>query len=79
MPKPTRLDLRGTSCPMNFIKIKIFLEQHGMGYSVLAVVDSDPVATDISESLKSQGFHVLTRIDKDEYSELTVCHERDYP
>ena len=75
----TRLDLRGTACPMNFIKIKIFLEQSGTGSGVRALVDADPVATDVCRSLESQGFSVLQKEEIGDCVEIIVCHDQDYP
>ena len=68
----TKLDLRGTACPMNFIKIKIFLEQRGAGSRVRAIVDADPVATDVCLSLESQGFSVVDREDRGGCVEIIV-------
>ncbi len=66
------LDLKGVPCPMNFVKIKLKLEDMSSG-EVLEVVldDGDPIAN-VSASVKDEGHRIL-RVEKiNEHWKLVV-------
>ena len=53
------LDLKNTSCPINFVKTKLKLEEMNVG-EVLEVIldDGDPI-TNVTASIKEEGHQIL--------------------
>jgi len=66
------LDVRGISCPMNFVRIKIALEYLPPGTVLSVLVDASPMAQDVESSLKDQGYEVLTLVEIDGEATLEV-------
>ena len=54
------LDLRGMSCPMNFVRIKIALEPLAPGTVLCVLLDGSPTAGDVEAGLRAQGYEVLS-------------------
>jgi len=54
------LDLVGTSCPMNFVRIKLCLSKLLPGAVIRVRVDGGAVALDLKRSLEDQGYEVLS-------------------
>ena len=54
------LDLRGMSCPMNFVHIKIALDALAPGTILTVLLDGSPTARDVVSSLITQGYEVLS-------------------
>ena len=54
------LDLRGMSCPMNFVHIKIALDALAPGTVLTVLLDGSPTARDVVSSLETQGYEVLS-------------------
>ena len=52
------LDLRGTLCPMNFVRIKLELDKLAPGTVLRVTADGGGTGRDIVRSLESQGFLV---------------------
>jgi len=53
------LNLTGTSCPMNFVRIKIALSLLQPGEVIRAKLDSAAVAHEVKRTLAEQGYQVL--------------------
>ena len=62
-PLIRRLDLRGTACPMNFVRIKIAMDDLEPKTVLEAVVDPAPVSLEVERSLREQGYNVLDRVE----------------
>ena len=78
MGQKSILDLRGTDCPMNFVRIKIALDKLGSGVSLEVRLDGGGVAEEVTRSLKDQGYRV-SRIREEKgaveimVSRLNIC------
>lgn len=53
------LDLRGTRCPLNFVKIKIKLEEMASGELLEAVLDDGEPVRNVPRSVAAEGHEVL--------------------
>ena len=54
-PERKLLDLRGTPCPFNYVKVKLFLEQSDMGDIVEILLDDGSPIKNVPQSLKNDG------------------------
>jgi TusA-related sulfurtransferase len=52
------LDLRGTPCPLNFIKAKLRLEQMPVGNLLELVLDAGEPIEQVPNSLKLEGYRI---------------------
>ena len=69
----THLDLRGTPCPINFVRTKLRLEQMSPG-SVLEVwLDSGEPIEQVPDSLKMEGYQIKALDEKEDFFSLLVC------
>lgn len=67
------LDLRGTPCPINFVRTKLRLEQMSPG-SVLEVwLDSGEPIEQVPDSLKMEGYQIKALEEKQDFFSLLVC------
>lgn len=59
------LDLRGTICPMNFVKTKLKLEELNPGERLMVILDDGEPIKNVPRSVKEDGHLVLemTRVD----------------
>lgn len=71
-PVARRLDLRGSVCPINFVRIKIALDGLHEGELLEAVVDPSPVSLEVERSLREQGYRVLERAESGDQAILRV-------
>lgn len=55
----TLLDYRGTPCPYNYVKAKLFLEEAELGEIIEIVVDEGEPSRHVPKSLKNDGQAVL--------------------
>lgn len=53
------LDLRGTPCPLNFVKTKLVLEQMAPGELLEVVVDAGEPSENVPRSAQEEGHLVL--------------------
>jgi len=66
------VDLRGVSCPTNFVKAKLALELLETGDSVLFLLDDGEAVKNVPRSLKAEGHKLLALQEVDGHYELTL-------
>ncbi|HET6419473.1 MAG TPA: sulfurtransferase TusA family protein [Geobacteraceae bacterium] len=66
------IDLRGVSCPTNFVKAKLALEMIDSGETVEFFLDEGEPVRNVSRSLKEEGHKLLGLEEKDGYYVLTL-------
>lgn len=66
------VDLRGVSCPTNFVKARLALETIDPGETVQFLLDNGEPARNVPRSLKAEGHRMLGLEEKDGYSVLTL-------
>jgi TusA-related sulfurtransferase len=68
------LDLRGTPCPLNWVKTKLRLEELAPGAIVEVVVDRGNPARNVPRSAEMEGHTILRTIS--ENGSVRICIER---
>ena len=58
-----RLDLKGVSCPINFVKTKIKLEEMQDGQVLELIIDDGEPMQNVPRSIKEEG-HKIIRVEK---------------
>jgi len=53
------IDLRGVSCPTNFVKVKLALEDIETGEKVKILLDDGEPVKNVPRSLKAEGHRLL--------------------
>ena len=66
------IDLRGVSCPTNFVKAKLALEMMESGESVQFLLDDGEAVKNVPRSLKAEGHKLLGLEETDGYYLLTL-------
>lgn len=66
------IDLRGISCPTNFIKAKLALELMETGDTILFLIDDGEPVKNVPRSLKAEGHKLLGMQEVDGHYELTL-------
>ena len=66
------VDLRGVSCPTNFVKAKLALELLEPGDSVQFLLDDGEAVKNVPRSLKAEGHKLLGLQEVDGHYELTL-------
>ncbi len=70
--KTNLIDLRGTPCPINYVKAKIFIENFNKGDIIEIFLDEGPPIENVPKSLENDG-HKIVNIEKIEnYYKLKV-------
>jgi len=54
-----QLDLRGTPCPLNWVKLKLELEQLEPGRVVEVLLDDGDAIRNVPRSAKAEGYRIL--------------------
>ena len=54
------LDLRGTPCPINFVRIKIKLDDAEPGSLVEAIIDDGEAYESVPKSVQEEGHKILS-------------------
>jgi len=74
MEKDSRvLDLVGTACPMNFVRIKMALEELEPETPLEVRLDGPPVVQDVKRTLLDQGYEVLSMQEEGKTARLVVA------
>ena len=66
------IDLRGVSCPTNFVRAKLALEMIDSGENVKFLLDDGEAVKNVPRSLKAEGHKLLGLQGVDSYYELTL-------
>ena len=63
------IDLRGVSCPTNFVKVKLALEDIEVGVKVQILLDDGEPVKNVPRSLKAEGHKLigLKQVDEGHY------------
>ncbi|MBF2056283.1 MAG: sulfurtransferase TusA family protein [Cyanobacterium sp. T60_A2020_053] len=69
---PQKLDLRGTPCPLNFIRSKLQLEKMSSGETLEIWLDSGEPIEQVPNSLKMEGYKMESITPMDDYFSLLV-------
>lgn len=69
-----QLDLRGTPCPLNFVRTKLCLEQMKPGSLLEVWLDPGEPIEQVPDSLTMAGYQVEQISDRDEFFALQVRH-----
>ena len=67
-----QLDLRGTPCPINFVRTKLRLEQMETGALLEVWLDPGEPIEQVPDSLKMEGYPIETLEDRGEFFALQV-------
>lgn len=67
------LDLRGTPCPLNFVRTKLRLEQMPLGSLLEVWLDPGEPIEQVPDSLRMEGYQIEALNEKDEFFSLLVC------
>lgn len=67
------LDLRGTPCPINFVRTKLKLDQMAAGELLEVWLDAGEPVEQVPDSLTMAGYQVERLVDRADYFVLQVC------
>ncbi|MEM1279809.1 MAG: sulfurtransferase TusA family protein [Cyanobacteria bacterium P01_H01_bin.152] len=71
-----QLDLRGTPCPINFVRTKLKLQQLPEGALLEVWIDGGEPVAQVPDSLKMEGYVIEQLVEKDRYYALRVRNTR---
>jgi tRNA 2-thiouridine synthesizing protein A len=57
------LDLKGVKCPMNFVRLKLMLEEMGDDQNLEVILDAGEPMRNVPRSVNEEG-HRITKVDK---------------
>lgn len=66
------LDLRGVTCPINFVKTKLALEELEKGEILEVILDEGEPILNVPRSLKEEGHNVKKVFPEDKYFKIYV-------
>ena len=66
------LDLRGTPCPINFVRTKLRLEHMASGETLEVWLDGGEPIEQVPDSLKMEGYLILEISDRTEFFSLLI-------
>ena len=77
LPEPdTVLDLRGTPCPINFVRTKLQLQRMEAGALLEVWIDGGEPVAQVPDSLKMEGYGIEQLVEQDDYYVLQVRNSR---
>jgi TusA-related sulfurtransferase len=71
-PEPILLDLRGTPCPINFVRTKLKLSQMSQGQILEVWLDSGEPIEQVPHSLAIAGYYDQTLEEMDNFFKLSI-------
>lgn len=74
-----QLDLRGTPCPLNFVRTKLKLEKMAPGSLLEVWLDPGEPVEQVPDSLKMDGYSVESIDDHTDYFAVRVRRPADMP
>jgi TusA-related sulfurtransferase len=73
MIEPTaKLDLRGTPCPINFVRTKMKLEQMNAGELLEVWLDAGEPIEQVPDSIKMAGYTIEQILDREEFFSIQI-------
>lgn len=72
MPTIHTIDLRGTICPMNYVKTKLKLEELEPGEWLEVILDEGEPMRNVPRSVKDDGHKILSVAHMDGYYKLII-------
>ncbi|TVQ22521.1 MAG: sulfurtransferase TusA family protein [Leptolyngbya sp. DLM2.Bin15] len=72
-----RLDLRGTPCPINFVRTKLYLQKIAPGDRLEVWLDPGEPIEQVPDSLRMEGYLVEAIEDRTEFFRVTVQRPLD--
>lgn len=69
---PDGLDLRGISCPLNWVRIKLALERTEEGEKIEVLLDDGEPIHNVPRNLKDEGHKLLRVRDENGYFRLVI-------
>ncbi|NER82684.1 MAG: sulfurtransferase TusA family protein [Leptolyngbya sp. SIO1D8] len=66
------MDLRGTPCPINFVRTKLQLQRMEVGKLLEVWIDLGEPVQQVPDSLRMEGYGIEQLIDQDTYCALQV-------
>lgn len=72
MAEEYTLDLRGTICPMNFVKTKLKLEELNRGERLTVILDDGEPIKNVPRSVREDGHLILDMVKVDNYYRLLI-------
>ena len=76
---PPRLDLRGTPCPLNFIRSRLALEKLASGEELVILLDRGEPEQMVVEGLLQEGHGVRVSPFEPEGVQVQVCRDGGSP
>ncbi len=67
-----QLDLRGTPCPINFVRTKLKLEQMAVGQILEVWLDGGEPVEQVPDSLRMEGYGIEALDDRGDFFALLV-------
>jgi len=71
-----RLDLKAVSCPLNFVKAKLKLEQLKAGQVLEVILDDGEPIQNVPRAIKEEGHRIL-RVEKTSDNSFRLLIEKD--
>jgi TusA-related sulfurtransferase len=68
-----QLDLRGTPCPLNFVRTKLCLEKMPPDQVLEVWLDKGEPIEQVPNSLQMSGYQILATIEHPEFCALQIC------
>ena len=66
------LDLRGVTCPLNFVKTKLKLEELNNGEQLEVLLDKGEPIRNVPRSAREEGHKILSVIKKEDYYSVLI-------
>ena len=71
-PEPILLDLRGTPCPINFVRTKLKLSQMSPGETLEVWLDGGEPIEQVPHSLAIAGYEEQNLVQAEDYFKLSI-------
>jgi len=72
-PTKVLLDLRGTPCPINFVRTKLKLAQMSAGEILEVWLDAGEPIEQVPHSLAMEGYTEQVIVDEGTFFKMTIC------
>lgn len=72
------LDLRGVECPLNYVKVKVLIEEIPMGETIEVLLDEGNPVLNVTQSLLNDGQTILSCTHSDNHYVVKIRKDREY-